>query len=35
MSDTTEKYDEAALAAKVEKFRERLAARVAEIKGDS
>jgi hypothetical protein len=32
MSDPTTKDDEAALAANVEKFRQRMAARVAEIK---
>jgi len=33
MTDTTDTDDEAALDAKVEKYRERMAARVAEIKG--
>jgi hypothetical protein len=33
MSDPTTEEDEAALAGKVDKYRERMAARVAEIKG--
>ena len=33
MTDANDKHDQAALNAKVEKFRERSAARVAEIKG--